>query len=78
MSRFGTIVVSKQQAIHAAQKYQSYINGVRTTQEDQVIAARVLHACQHHRMEAIELPMDSALIDFLVPEIDGVLQGHAR
>lgn len=73
MSTFGTVVVSKQQAVYAAKSYQTYINEVRTSGDDRAIAARVVRACEQHRMDAVEIPMHSPLIDFIVPEVDGVL-----
>jgi hypothetical protein len=78
MAGFGTIVVSKQQAVFAAKSYQAYINEIRVGNDDRAIAARVVRACEQHRMDAVDLPMNSPLIDFIVPEVDGVLVKGGR
>jgi hypothetical protein len=69
---FGTIVISKQQAIYAAKQYQAWVNN-RPSPEERGMAQRIVHACEQHRMDAVELPMNSPLVDFIVPEIDGQL-----
>lgn len=77
MSKFGTIVVSKLQAVQAAKGYLATVNGFGKSDAEAKIADRVLRAATHNRVETMEIPADSPLVDFLLVEQEGKLLSNA-
>lgn len=65
MADFGNIVVSRDDALTASRGYRRHIESVAPSAIAREIADRVGRAMELHRLDMVELPMDSPLVDFL-------------
>lgn len=77
-NKFGNITISSQQLKHATKAYAKHLGGHAASKSEKFLADRVLRASGHHRVEYVEIPMDSPLVDFLLFEKEGKLLQPVR